>query len=848
MSMMHGQPRFMRIWTALFAVWLAFEPLAISIVHAQEVPAPKVNRETVGGIVPLDEVMLPGDYVKYLLEIRGRDKREVEAQAWSDWLMQMSNVYMMMDAGAHEVFTFYSGVRSVFDVVTTIPDGAGIIPQSMRFLSLASRRAAMLSGIVLRTRPSVWVRNLVSGFSVVSGNASQRLSSFKAFRFLEFMYPPECWVNPEAAEKGMSAWYNWVRRTGGNQEGAIQNFQGVARTVGIGLTVLGFFLDSYAVATSDDTHGGRFFSYDNVKHQVYAVIGLAILVCMFVPPPFGQIAGFICMIWSVLTFIGDLVGPEFKRWNVAYANSYWYLYENDPEFRIFYDHRTNLKKEEKSASLLIAERDFGSVLTGQAPSNQAEKDIFERGKRVYDIVEKQGVLVTYYNQTGFTLPDFDMKRLTELWRNKASYMAWKPTEEEVTKDKNAGFFGKLCDTLNPMNAVRSVENQFGSKAYKNDIKNKEIKRVFFNPDYVLLKKYKNYLIGKGLKGGTYDLVGLRMEQAPFNYIPMLSIEAPQWSEELFQEAFNADSLIIGSKEMRFFREQAKKANEQIQKAMEGNDKMISNLSGYHLPALKAQRETLSRFLDAYRENKTKALSADLRALLYRNCKISWSAEWGAMTPTACLEHYREEFEKALQFIPLTLGKHAIDLIQLDLTLKKNLDTAALMEAFGREREQSLADFETEFKNPEFKKYLKEGKFLDINGSSFFNWLSQSYPVYEEMDKYTKLFMNEVKTYSGKASEANTDTRDGFLWFDSHVKEPDLMLRAVNDELAACKKVVEGYAAAKDEMGLTIAFSSDDADSFAKVFPEGGFKMIFGKEGRTPLDPTVPLAESPTPAK
>ena len=62
-----------------------------------------------------------------------------------------------------------------------------------------------------------------------------------------------------------------------------------------------------------------------------------------------------------------MIGYYNRRWKDAYKNSYYYLYESDPEFKSFYNNRKSLISEEKAVSLQLVEKDF--EITGPCPAN-----------------------------------------------------------------------------------------------------------------------------------------------------------------------------------------------------------------------------------------------------------------------------------------------------------------------------------------------------------------------------------------------------------------------------------------------------------------------------------------------
>ncbi|MBI3039846.1 hypothetical protein HYY75_12505, partial [bacterium] len=180
---------------------------------------------------------------------------------------------------------------------------------------------------------------------------------------------------------------------------------------------------------------------------------------------------------------------------------------------------------------------------------------------------------------------------------------------------------------------------------------------------------------------------------------------------------------------------------------------------------------------------------------------------------------------------------------VNVTLKNNLDTAKLMLALGKEREEavSAAHFNQEFKNQTFRKFLDEGTFLDVKGSTFLDWLSEIYPAREELRKWTALYMKEANNYASIANKAITNSRDGFLGIDYTVKEPREVLQEANSELDALKEIVEGFQEISEEANLIVVLSEKEAKE--KVFKEGGYQLV---NELVALDPNVPVDYSGSP--
>ena len=678
--------------------------------------------------------------------------------------------------------------------------------------------------------------NLMSGFQKMGDIANKAQKTFSAKNvgtFLSHMAPP-CGYKAGPGE-GFYSYWRWVARKTGlenvetyrkvakkagisTNRGAsvIGDAKGWGHTVGIGLCVVGIALDSYGIYKSEDRKGGRYNSYSLVKNYVGLALGSAALIAMFCIPIVGQVIGALALVWVALTTLGDVLGKYNKRWKAAYKGSYWYLYENDPEFKSFFDNRAQLKAEEKAAALLVTESNYGDFLKAQSPADEEQAAIQEKNMRVYAELEKQGVLMSYYSQKGFSLPDFGMERLQELWSMKADYMSWKPTEAEADKASKRGFWGKVGHAINPMTYVSWAGDKIQSRDYKKTIDEYNILKVFFNPDYVLIKKYQNWITANKHRGGIFDVVGLRIEQSPFNYIPMVGIDTAAWNEDLLIEAFNADAFQIGVKEMMYFKEQIKAAREQVKAGIKDSDKMVDFIRDEHLKHSQKMRKALGRLVECYnidpdREHKD----------LMKDCQKAFGWRWnkanGKETPRNIIKIYLSDIEKALTYDPVSVSQKAAETVLMVATIKKNLDTAVMMRELGEEKRAALADFSNEFKNYDIAKYLKEGTFLDVKGKTFFDWLSDIYPAYEEMEKFTNLYMREVEDFTEVADDSNSDSRRSFLIFSKDGYHPKNLLKELNDELDGYKEIILAFEKIKEDVQLNMGLSEENSDLYNGVF-------------------------------
>lgn len=808
----------------ILALLLLVEPTLLPVINASDMPKPKLNTDKVDGIVPIDELVAPSDYLDYMLRLRGRTKAEAENKSWGDWMSTLTSAYMQMDDGAADVFSFYSALSILKDNRTIFTDTTDTI-------KILMKQSTMFFAFVGKTNMAARAGNMIKGFlnlGKITEKAQKFINNNKVLKFMEFAAPPPCWNDPKIAGEGFKSYWRWVRKKTFNKTGKglgsgkyISDSKGYARSLGIGLTLFGLAVDSYGVYSSDDRKGGRFGSYSLVKNYAGITLSLATLAGMFLTPGLGQAAMIATGIWLMLVTIGDMLGSYNKKWKAAYKNSYWYLYENDPEFKSFYNNKSYLGVEEKSAALIITEKNYGSSIANMpTPKNDNEKAIQDRTKRVYTSLEKQGVLVSYYSQKGFSLPDFSIDRLEELWKMKADFMSWKPTEKETNEQKHTGFWGKVGHYVNPLTYVAWAGDKIKSSDYKNTVKEYNVKKVFFNPDYVLIKKYQNYITANKLRGGIYDVVGLRMEQSPFNYVPLLEIDSANWSKELITQSFEADSFLVGVKELMYFREQIKLAKDKAEEFVDTLDDKMERISEKDIPHSKRIQEALDSIIEAYSDNPDEE-NNELKDLCGDTFGWKWNKKFGKCTPANILKVYKTDIEQALECEPLAIAQKAAETVILQATIKQKLDTAMMMNALIDEKQKAYDNCDKTFPNEAFRRFIKKGEFLGTNKgfmSKAMSWLGNDYSAYDEFDKYLKLIRDDVKDYTGAANASVSDTRSVMWLFHKTVMTPGEMLEKLNESLESYREILEKYSDLADKTGVKVEFDENE-DFKNKVFVE-----------------------------
>ncbi len=815
-----------RFLCVILSLWLAIQPLAVELyAQADEdaapppvaLPAPMTQSHTTDALIPDAELVKPVKYLLAALEVRqGSTEAQRGDRAWANWCMTMNSAYGTMDEGSQDVFGFYSALKTAKDIGGAVKkfgadDISGYVDKVVWISNVCSNAFAFLGN----THFGTWGENL---FAALTRNFARLNAAVERNRFLQavdFIGTPTKWVDKTNPAKGGQAYFQWVRSKvpgGADTQTALTNGQGVARTIGIGLSVISLTLSVIHLATS----------YDTVKTIVNCTFGALWLVAMFCPPPVGQILQVGLVIWGLVTFVGDLLGKYQRRWRDAYRNSYWFLHEQDLTFKSFYDNREALRPEEKCASLLLAERDFRDLLATQQPKTEQEQKDFDRGKRIWESLEKQGVVMSYYAKGDFTMPDLEFAKLCDLWHMKADFMSWKPTEKETDAKKKRGFFGKVMAAVNPMTYISWAGNKLQSREYNREIREHNWPRHWFNPDFYLVKKYQNFQLLKRARGGIFDTISLRIEQAPFNYLPLIGIDGDKFTQSLLAEALDADAMVIGQKEMVVMRLLAKAAQSSIrEKYKEMRDrleKFRSAPDGYE--TMQARVTALRDLADAY-ERDPEAACADVFSACEKAFGWRWADLRAEKTGKSAVTRFRADIEQALQMLPITCGIQAAEFVLMEDTVQANRDTAVLMKKYGQTRLDAAQHTDQVFANPDLRRFVAEGAFLNEKGQTLMNWLGEIYPPAEELRKASTLFLNEARGYQKQCDE---------FPLDELARTLDDMNRMQRD----IQQVVTSWKRIGDDAGIRVVVDPGDPE----IFPVNGF--AYPLHGCAPLDPDQPM--------
>lgn len=816
-----------RLICSVLVLLMAFEPAVLPVLRASEYDAAvqsiQIDPEEVGS-VNLEEIMTPAELLDGFFNLKGKTAEDAEVRSWAEWGNTLAASYMALDEGAGDVFTFYDGLVIFKDAVSVPKDIAGTLTDIVKntVLATAFLKTKLLSDTGTRAANTRNAFNGLVRFNSFAENASNWISQNKVFNFLEFCSAPSCPVDTKNAAKGFDAYWRWVKKAPVEGEGAVNlnNAQGVARTIGIGLSVLGLALSLYSYFSAEDFAGGRLGAYNMVKKSISVALGVCGILAMFIPG-LGQAIAIAALVIGIVTMIGDAIGKLNKCWKQAYFTSAWYLYENDPEYVTFYDERDSLLDEEMSDTLALIHKNYAEYA---GADENSEDEVEARNARVFKALEKQGVLTSYYACKDYELDSYDLDYLQKLWNAKRAYMAYKPTEEEAKKAETASGWDKFCNSINPMTHIKFVANKIGSRDYNKLSKNENLKPVYFNPDYILIKRFRSYTTNRDLTGPLHRTVALRIEQSPFNYIPLVGIDPAEWSDELLSSAYLADAFMVGQKEIDALSIVIKELSSQVDDKIDTAEDKVELIEKDLKSSVKVKK-ALRELLENYKNDPDK-VSKRLYSKITKTLKTDKDFN-NKKTPKNIINEYKNEIEQVLFYEPLSLGYKAFEMVAAMDAAKQILDSGAIVKSYYENRKATFDEFDEKFKDGPIKDYVKDGNFLnnikDSAGEYILDWLSEDYSTYDNMKKGLNLFKNSVKKYENTVDDLDTDD---FIE----------TLNDLNAQLTDWQSLIEEYSEYADDLEMNVLLA-EDTEFANKIFFE--YKLPYELKA---LDPSKEIAE------
>ena len=343
------------------------------------------------------------------------------------------------------------------------------------------------------------------------------------------------------------------------------------------------------------------------------------------------------------------------------------------------------------------------------------------------------------------------------------------------------------------------------------------------------KKYLAYITANKLNDGFHFALGLRIEQSPFNYIPLVGIDLKKWNQKLLEESIKADSFIVGQKEMAAIHNQIELTVQSLDESLDEADELVKKIDKDQLPHCVKVREFLDDFAEAYSKEPDKE-----NKKLFKTANKLLDFEWDdsmKKTPANILEVCREDIEKALFYDPLALSQKAAEMVLLTITVKQQLDMGTIMNSYVEDKWNTLKSFDSDFKNKDIIKYLKDGSFLSVKGGGFLDWLAELYSSYDESEKTLKLIQKDVDKYNKLAGISASNKRNAFLFFKKSVTTPPDLVIKINVELASWRSTIKAWEEIADSANVKVVLA--DNPEFAEKVLSSYDVSQFTLE---PLDP------------
>jgi tetratricopeptide (TPR) repeat protein len=463
----------------------------------------------------------------------------------------------------------------------------------------------------------------------------------------------------------------------------------------LGFSVVGLALDGIALCNDEDLKIGN-VTYSNIKSQVGLAMGVLSLGSTLTGLATTAVPVLGFAVWGG-TVVLDQIGQRRKKWLENYKDSYDFLMLYDDNFKEFSEGKMGVLA--KTSSLILLEEKFGHL-------NGAEGEAGE----LYEAMHRKAVLSSYYDLDQFDLPKQNISELKDLWRLKA------------TKD--------------PL---------FVSE----ELKKVDVFPVYFCPDFYIQKKLRGFITGlsdseRAENKGLLDTVTLRIEQMPYNYLPLADIVENEWSIELLREAFYADCVQVAAREIDAVKSMVSIISKEFGGALNYETLQLDTLmTDIEVFNNRGSVSGLSRRLDALEkalklQKKYDEKLADLgnkeEALeeFKREFGLEANIAYGVLSPTGgggrAFEgrplseainlfggSIMQEADYLLNEVPKRNADQIVNTIINLYAAKRHLDFIEILKQFCEER-KSFLNSEASFVNEKIKAYIETGECLDIENS------------------------------------------------------------------------------------------------------------------------------------
>ncbi|PKL49454.1 MAG: hypothetical protein CVV42_05565 [Candidatus Riflebacteria bacterium HGW-Riflebacteria-2] len=798
------------------------------------------------------EALSPGEYREQITGLMGGNAEEIETHSYAQWTLLLMNALIMLDPKGTDVMTFQHTITKTLSTVNKIRGFSADLPKYVGWVE-------KVAAFGFKYFPGSGANKFHNMLLKVQ-NAMNMLGKTDRLRTLQqtatYMKSPY--------SKGTSACKQWYKKgtplVDGSQQ--LSGLQTGAMKVGSVLQVISGIMELSRVPGALANDAGT-PSFETVQIAINGAILIATALMAWPPPGAWTVAAFIIIgAWELIKGTLNKIGDTIEKWHKSYADSLNFLREADGKFAAFYDENIDanscpmpgdasplIDPLERSSALVFADE-----LRAALDESPGEGDIAERQKELVKNIRAQGILSTWYYQqeeASRLLPP-NIEDLYIIWNHRADYMAFKPKKPSWSWNP----ISLVGDGLGWL-AGTALESFLGTHDQFVDDKGKFKELALFCPDFALIVLFRRFVTSQAHSESIGEipehlsLAGVRIEQAPFNYMPLIEIynnNFSNWTTEIIGQAFAADAFMTSAKEMPYLIEQinyAKKNNEQttmhtLAKTVGANivsDNPKEIVIGILAESLQKQLEGSARMraqfdalLEAYNEDKHAEIKDkridysfngdsdhfklgkeifkgkkmhDELGPFVMNMGVAIPEFWSGILkgedeqadPERIFSTYAEEIQNSLQLNLNSLGISGVDMVKLGVQLKNELDVLALARDNLKDKEQALASLDEIFTNSAMKTLVTKGEFLDVSRDWFSNFLS-SYDPPKDMFKH---HIDKLEEAIEKLEES-IEKRKEIL---------DTLQPLLQEEYAGWLETYKNYEDAADELGLRLSIRSSD---------------------------------------
>ena len=676
-----GRLKYFRGITFFLAIWMTFSPLVVTAQSELEL------------FTEINTSLSPLKRLNSVLKQNGAidnsgnfDRQKFEAESWYQFMTFLTSAINGMGATGSDSAGFYVTLSKIDSLKTDF--------EGYKKLAKVTMLGDLATGLVKSSKLYSFARNLYISLlykiSVIDFEALELLKSDIDTSVKNFIKVAKVAEENTTGAKVLS----FVKNVKNSKfvKFATSGFS-------LGFDIVGIALDGADVKNDEDLKIGN-LTYSNIKSRARLGMGVLSLGLTLTGLTVGAVPVLGFCIWGT-TKILDSVGERRKKWLEDYKDSYNFLKSFDPEFCEFEEQALTGKLSEaaKTSSMILLYEKFGHL-----------KDAEGEAKGLYDAMHQKAILSAYYDLDKFDFPRQDISALKDLWNLKAG------TGTLITV-----FYEYL-----------EKDGNFA---------------VHFCPDFYIQKKMRRFITrlsdSEREKNKSFlDTITLRVEQMPANYLPLAEIPENEWSINLLEEAFSADSIQVAARELDAVKSMADIVSGDFYSSMLYETFLIEYFIETHVPpdrnsisgiykrlgALKGLLELQQKYDEKVEDlgDKDEALKEFQSEFgqeanqLYAKLRVIGNAIGFDGKPLSeVIDLYEGELREEIDFLTNKLPEENADRIVSAIinlySAKRHLDFIAILKRFCEERATYLLK-EVSFNNEKIETYLYTGECIGIKNS------------------------------------------------------------------------------------------------------------------------------------